>query len=113
VLRAPALPPAGLTDIQRAARFFYLQQHAFGGRVDGQVNIDEYPAFPGLGAGHFAGLGFAQQGDGVDVEKGRGFPQVEGLHYAAPILGMLLRNPARMRDQPMRSFHSTPSATTR
>lgn len=29
-------PPATLTDIQRAARFFYLQQHAFGGKVDGQ-----------------------------------------------------------------------------
>lgn len=25
-----------LTDIQRAARFFYLQHHAFGGRVEGQ-----------------------------------------------------------------------------
>ncbi len=30
-------PPATLTDIQRAARFFYLQQHAFGGKVDGQT----------------------------------------------------------------------------
>lgn len=29
--------PATLTDIQRAARFFYLQQHAFGGRVEGQT----------------------------------------------------------------------------
>lgn len=29
--------PETLTDIQRAARFFYLQQHAFGGRVDGQT----------------------------------------------------------------------------
>jgi len=29
-------PPHVLTDIQRAARFFYLQQHAFGGKVDGQ-----------------------------------------------------------------------------
>lgn len=29
-------PPATLTDIQRAARFFYLQQHAFGGKVEGQ-----------------------------------------------------------------------------
>jgi len=29
-------PPPTLTDIQRAARFFYLQHHAFGGRVDGQ-----------------------------------------------------------------------------
>ncbi|KAF0812817.1 Modification methylase DpnIIA [Andreprevotia sp. IGB-42] len=29
-------PPHPLTDIQRAARFFYLQQHAFGGRVEGQ-----------------------------------------------------------------------------
>jgi DNA adenine methylase len=30
-------PPATLTDIQRAARFFYLQQHAFGGKVNGQT----------------------------------------------------------------------------
>ena len=29
-------PVATLTDIQRAARFFYLQKQAFGGRVDGQ-----------------------------------------------------------------------------
>jgi len=29
--------PETLTDIQRAARFFYLQQHAFGGRVAGQT----------------------------------------------------------------------------
>lgn len=28
--------PHTLTDIQRAARFFYLQHHAFGGRVAGQ-----------------------------------------------------------------------------
>lgn len=28
--------PETLTDIQRAARFFYLQHHAFGGKVDGQ-----------------------------------------------------------------------------
>lgn len=28
--------PATLTDIQRAARFFYLQHHAFGGKVSGQ-----------------------------------------------------------------------------
>jgi len=31
-----ATPPATLTDIQRAARFFYLQQQAFGGKVEGQ-----------------------------------------------------------------------------
>lgn len=30
-------PPETLTDIRRAARFYYLQQHAFGGRVDGQT----------------------------------------------------------------------------
>ena len=29
--------PETLTDIQRAARFFYLQQHAFGGKVSGQA----------------------------------------------------------------------------
>lgn len=28
--------PETLTDIQRAARFYFLQQHAFGGKVDGQ-----------------------------------------------------------------------------
>lgn len=31
-----ATPPETLTDIQRAARFFYLQHHAFGAKVDGQ-----------------------------------------------------------------------------
>ena len=30
-------PPATLTDIQRAARFFYLQKHAFGGKVEGRT----------------------------------------------------------------------------
>ncbi len=29
--------PETLTDIQRAARFFYLQQHAFGGKVSAQT----------------------------------------------------------------------------
>ena len=29
-------PPETMTDIQRAARFFYLQHHAFGGKVSGQ-----------------------------------------------------------------------------
>jgi DNA adenine methylase len=29
-------PPETMTDIQRAARFFYLQHNAFGGRVEGQ-----------------------------------------------------------------------------
>src|SRR5581483_1042257 len=28
--------PETMTDIQRAARFYYLQKNAFGGRVDGQ-----------------------------------------------------------------------------
>lgn len=32
-----AARPELLTDIQRAARFYYLQQHAFGGKVDGQT----------------------------------------------------------------------------
>lgn len=30
-------PLEPMTDIQRAARFYYLQQHAFGGRVSGQT----------------------------------------------------------------------------
>src|SRR5579864_657289 len=29
-------PPESLTDIQRAARYFYLQKNCFGGRVKGQ-----------------------------------------------------------------------------
>ncbi len=29
--------PDTLTDIQRAARFYYLQQHAFGAKIDGQT----------------------------------------------------------------------------
>lgn len=32
-----AVPPDTLTDIQRAARFFYLQKLGFGGKVDGQT----------------------------------------------------------------------------
>lgn len=32
-----ATPPEPLTDIQRAARFYYLQKCAFGGKVDGQT----------------------------------------------------------------------------
>lgn len=31
--------PGTLTDIQRAARFYYLQQSAFGGRVNGQTYV--------------------------------------------------------------------------
>ena len=30
-------PPDTMTDVQRAARFFYLQHHAFGGKVQGQT----------------------------------------------------------------------------
>jgi DNA adenine methylase len=30
-------PPAGMTDIQRAARFYYLQHHCFGAKVQGQT----------------------------------------------------------------------------
>lgn len=32
-------PPDTLTDIQRAARFYYLQQNCFGGRVDGRTDV--------------------------------------------------------------------------
>jgi DNA adenine methylase len=34
---AQATPPETLTDIQRAARFFYLQKLAFGAKVEGQT----------------------------------------------------------------------------
>ena len=35
--RLQATPPEIMTDIQRAARFFYLQHHAFGGKSAGQT----------------------------------------------------------------------------
>lgn len=31
------IPPHTPTDIQRAARFYYLQQNGFGGRVEGRT----------------------------------------------------------------------------
>jgi DNA adenine methylase len=37
-----------LTDIQRAARFYYLQQSAFGGKVDGQTFGTATTQPPGL-----------------------------------------------------------------
>lgn len=40
--------PETLTDIQRAARFYYLQQSAFGGRVDGQSYGTATTTAPGL-----------------------------------------------------------------
>jgi len=40
--------PETLTDIQRAARFYYLQQSAFGGRVSGQSFGTATTAPPGL-----------------------------------------------------------------
>jgi len=41
-------PPETLTDIQRAARFFYLQQNSFGGKVVGQSFGTATTAPPGL-----------------------------------------------------------------
>ncbi|WP_336726355.1 DNA adenine methylase [Achromobacter ruhlandii] len=41
-------PEETLTDIQRAARFFYLQHSAFGGRVDGQSYGTATTTPPGL-----------------------------------------------------------------
>lgn len=40
--------PETLTDIQRAARFYYLQQSAFGGKVDGQSYGTATTQPPGL-----------------------------------------------------------------
>lgn len=40
--------PETLTDIQRAARFYYLQQSAFGGKVEGQSYGTATTAPPGL-----------------------------------------------------------------
>ena len=34
---AQSVPPHTLTDVQRAARFYYLQHNAFGGKVDNQT----------------------------------------------------------------------------
>ncbi|MFL9960475.1 DNA adenine methylase [Paraburkholderia sediminicola] len=40
--------PETLTDIQRAARFYYLQQNCFGGKVEGQSFGTATTAAPGL-----------------------------------------------------------------
>lgn len=40
--------PETLTDIQRAARFYYLQQSAFGGKIDGQSYGTATTSPPGL-----------------------------------------------------------------
>lgn len=40
--------PETLTDIQRAARFYYLQRNAFGGKVDGQTLGTSTTGGPGL-----------------------------------------------------------------
>jgi DNA adenine methylase len=41
-------PPHTLTDIQRAARFYYLQQNCFGGRVEGRTFGTATTSPPGL-----------------------------------------------------------------
>jgi DNA adenine methylase len=41
-------PPDTLTDIQRAARFYYLQQNCFGGKVEGQNFGTATTSPPGL-----------------------------------------------------------------
>ncbi|MFP3249320.1 MAG: DNA adenine methylase, partial [Paraburkholderia sp.] len=41
-------PPHTLTDIQRAARFYYLQQNCFGGRVEGRSFGTATTSPPGL-----------------------------------------------------------------
>lgn len=43
-----ATPPETLTDIQRAARFFYLQKLGFGGKVTGQTFGTATTSRPGL-----------------------------------------------------------------
>ncbi|CAG2129046.1 DNA adenine methylase [Cupriavidus numazuensis] len=43
-----ATAPATLTDIQRAARFYYLQQNCFGGKVSGQTFGTATTTPPGL-----------------------------------------------------------------
>ena len=35
-MRLQTIPPDSMTDIQRAARFFYLQHNAFGGKISGR-----------------------------------------------------------------------------
>lgn len=79
--------------------------------VGGEINVEEAPLFADLAAGDQPSLGAGLQGVGVQAEELRGGAQVKGVH-AAQILGMAFLSPARMPDQPIRRFHSTPSATT-
>ncbi|MBW5893133.1 DNA adenine methylase [Pectobacterium polaris] len=43
-----AMPPEALTDIQRAARFYYLQKQAFGGKLESQTFGTSTTSAPGL-----------------------------------------------------------------
>ncbi len=79
--------------------------------VGGEINVEEAPRLADLAAGDEPGLGAGLQGVGVQAEELRGGAQVEGVH-GAQILGMAFLSPARIPDQPIRRFHSTPSATT-
>lgn len=80
--------------------------------VGGQINVQESPLLADFAARDQPGLGSSLQGVGVQAEELRSGAQVQGVH-SAQTLGMAFLSPARMPDQPIRRFHSTPSATTR
>lgn len=68
-----ATPPATLTDIQRAARFFYLMKCGFGGKVEGQSFGTATTARPRL-----------------NLLPQRRPPEAAPGHHRAPTLGGLL-----------------------
>ena len=64
------MAPHTMTDIQRAVRFYYLQQHAFGGKVAGQSfgTATTTPAFDPLTATH-ALQAARQRLSGIYIER--------------------------------------------
>lgn len=94
-------PPETLTDIQRAARFFYLQQHCFGGKVEGQTWGDRYYGSTGESASHRGDAVSRASALGCGSDRALGLGQVRrALRQAAHVL---LYGPALPGDRGLRS----------
>lgn len=78
-----------------------------------QILLHEHPAFSGFGAREIADAGALQHRLRMHLEQRGGLVQVKCGHAIDPTRTKHFRTAANAFDQPMRRFHSTPSATTR
>ncbi|PVZ43720.1 DNA adenine methylase [Pseudomonas sp. CC120222-01a] len=106
--------PEALTDIQRAARFFYLQHHAFGGKVTGQTfgTTTTGPAINLLRIEKSLSAAW-QRLAGTYVENlswlacAELYDQAHTFFYMAPLTG---RPPAMVSTSPSRSISAWPTS---